>query len=123
MFRKRTGARWKKANNLNTGDNDAFYVGSGNLSDGHSRIKTGVTYVYQSPMPLEFGYNGETNDLRASINATSMNEELTVTLDNFHSCPLLGVTSDMWNTLKISIASNRGDAGDGVVRLTHQHQI
>jgi hypothetical protein len=71
MFRKRTGAHWKKANNLNTGDNDAFFVGSGNLSDGHSRIKTGVTYVYQSPMPLEFEeYNGETNDLHASINAS-----------------------------------------------------
>ena len=32
-------------------------------------------------------------------------EELTATLDNFNSCPSPGVTSDMWNTLKISITS------------------
>jgi hypothetical protein len=48
----------------------------------------------------------------------TMTEELTATLDNFNSCASPGVTSDMWNTLKISIA-NRGDAGDGVVCLTN----
>jgi hypothetical protein len=64
----------------------------------------------------EFECNGETNDLRLSINATTT-EELTATLDNFNSCPSLGVTSDMLNTLKISIA-NWGDARDGVAHLT-----
>jgi hypothetical protein len=111
--RQGAGAHLERANNLNTGANDAFYVGSGNLSDGDCRINTGVTYLYQ---PLEFECNGETYDLCLSINATTT-EELTATLDNFNSCPSLGVTSDMLNTLKISIA-NWGDARDGVVHLS-----
>jgi hypothetical protein len=111
--------RWKRFDNTNPNSNDAFYVGPGDLGNINCKKQAGV--VYQSSMPFKIEYNGDTDNLHASITAGSTSKELTVVLDNnnFPSCPgPLAITSDMWNTLKITIA-NRGTSKAGIVHLTN----
>jgi hypothetical protein len=109
--------RWKELNNQNPGANNGFYAGAGDVGKSSCRNRTGVTYAYQSPMPFEIEYIGGTNDLLANIIPDGMSpKELTASLgDYLSSCG--GITSDMWNTLKITL-SNRG-TGSGVIRLTN----